>query len=204
MCGTIGPRWRLDERPLWPYAARALPHLHRSGLRPSCSAWQNAALRKRECGAIEDDVRRFDFRAILPNATPVGVLRLAVQKSDWSQGLAKKSPNSRSHQVRRIIGRESNFWAKSRRCGVQPFPHNPRKQRKNPAAAGSGERFRGGKWRRDWAPHPTFFGSSMPPRSDDGSTRDHYLPSLTPSHVSDFPLDRSGLPEQTKPLHGHP
>jgi hypothetical protein len=31
---------------------------------------------------------------------------------------------------------------------VNSPPHNPRKQRKNPAAAGSGERFRGGKWRR--------------------------------------------------------
>jgi hypothetical protein len=39
----------------------------------------------------------------------------------------------------------------SGRCGedasAQPHPHNPRKQRKNPAAAGSGERFREGKWR---------------------------------------------------------
>jgi hypothetical protein len=34
------------------------------------------------------------------------------------------------------------------RAGAQPLPHNPRKQRRNPAAAGSGERFRGGKWRR--------------------------------------------------------
>jgi 3-dehydroquinate dehydratase-2 len=33
-------------------------------------------------------------------------------------------------------------------AGAQPFPYNPRKKRKNPAAAGSGERFRGGKWRR--------------------------------------------------------
>jgi hypothetical protein len=33
-------------------------------------------------------------------------------------------------------------------AGPQPHPHNPRKQRKYPAAAGSGERFRKGKWRR--------------------------------------------------------
>ena len=33
-------------------------------------------------------------------------------------------------------------------ASAQPLPHNPRKQRKNPAAAGSGERFREGKWRR--------------------------------------------------------
>ena len=34
-------------------------------------------------------------------------------------------------------------------ASAQPLPHNPRKQRKNPAAAGSGERFRRGKWRRE-------------------------------------------------------
>jgi len=34
-------------------------------------------------------------------------------------------------------------------AGAQPNPHNPRKQQKNPAMAGSGERFRGGKWRRE-------------------------------------------------------
>lgn len=39
-------------------------------------------------------------------------------------------------------------------AGAQPLPHNPRKQRKNPAAAGSGERFRGGKWRRRWDSNP--------------------------------------------------
>jgi hypothetical protein len=37
---------------------------------------------------------------------------------------------------------------KQRLDSAQPLPHNPRKQRKNPAAAGSGERFREGKWRR--------------------------------------------------------
>jgi len=36
-------------------------------------------------------------------------------------------------------------------AGAQPHPHNPRKQRENPAAAGSGERLRGGKWRRERA-----------------------------------------------------
>ena len=48
-------------------------------------------------------------------------------------------------------------------ASAQPHPHNPRKQQKDPAAAGSGERFRGGKWRtvrdsnpRDGSP-PTHF-----------------------------------------------
>src|SRR5690606_34624221 len=39
-------------------------------------------------------------------------------------------------------------------AGAQPLLHNPRKQRKNPAAAGSGERFRGGKWRRERDSNP--------------------------------------------------
>jgi hypothetical protein len=33
------------------------------------------------------------------------------------------------------------------RFSAWPIPHNPAKQRENPAAAGSGERFRWGKWR---------------------------------------------------------
>ena len=39
-------------------------------------------------------------------------------------------------------------------ASVQPHPHNPRKQRKNPAAAGSGERLRGGKWRTERDSNP--------------------------------------------------
>ena len=39
-------------------------------------------------------------------------------------------------------------------ASAQPLPHNPRKQRKNPAAAGSEERFREGKWRRGWDSNP--------------------------------------------------
>ena len=37
-------------------------------------------------------------------------------------------------------------------ASAQPLPHNPRKQRKNPAAAGSGETFLKGKWRTDSPP----------------------------------------------------
>jgi hypothetical protein len=43
------------------------------------------------------------------------------------------------------------YWA-----GAQPLPHNPRKQRKNPAGAGSGEGFCRGKWRREWDRGRTF------------------------------------------------
>ena len=41
-------------------------------------------------------------------------------------------------------------------ASAQLIPHNSRKQQKNPAAAGSGERFREGKWRRERDPSPTF------------------------------------------------
>lgn len=34
-------------------------------------------------------------------------------------------------------------------ASAQPVPHNPLVQRENPAAAGSGERFLNGKWRRE-------------------------------------------------------
>lgn len=47
-------------------------------------------------------------------------------------------------------------------ASAQPLPHNPRKQRKNPAVAGSGERFRRGKWRREGDCHPTFSTSEEP------------------------------------------
>ncbi len=43
---------------------------------------------------------------------------------------------------------ESAFGPPDATASAQPLPHNPRKQRKNPAAAGSRERFRWGKWRR--------------------------------------------------------
>ena len=55
-------------------------------------------------------------------------------------------------------------------AGVQLGSHNPRKQRKNPAGAGSGERFRGGKWRRECNEYRTLsrvdgFGTGSPQKS---------------------------------------
>src|SRR5690606_4613692 len=44
--------------------------------------------------------------------------------------------------------RETASGPPGSRGSAQPLPHNPRKQRKNPAAAGSGDSFREGKWRR--------------------------------------------------------
>ena len=48
--------------------------------------------------------------------------------------------------------RENAFGLLCVEDGEQPLPHNPRKQRKNPAGAGSGERFGKCEWRsgRDW------------------------------------------------------
>ena len=42
---------------------------------------------------------------------------------------------------------ETAFGPPRTRASAQLFAHNPRIQRKSPAAAGSGERFRLGKWR---------------------------------------------------------
>ena len=44
--------------------------------------------------------------------------------------------------------RESASMPSGATGSAQPHPHNPRIQRENPAAAGSGERFLKGKWRR--------------------------------------------------------
>ncbi len=58
------------------------------------------------------------------------------------------------HQIHAVMRsgeyrpRETASGPPRARAGAQPHPHNPRKQRTNPGAAGSGERFRGGKWRR--------------------------------------------------------
>lgn len=45
--------------------------------------------------------------------------------------------------------RENAFGRPDAEVSEQPNPHNPRKQRKNPATAGSGERLSDGKWRRE-------------------------------------------------------
>ena len=56
---------------------------------------------------------------------------------------------NRSGEYRASENAIESFGAEA---GEQVDPHNPRKQRKNPAAAGSGETFRGGKWRRESPP----------------------------------------------------
>lgn len=61
------------------------------------------------------------------------------------------------HQIRAVIRSreyrpsETASGPPCAEAGAQPLPHNPRKQRKNPAAAGPGERLREAKWRRGWA-----------------------------------------------------
>jgi len=52
--------------------------------------------------------------------------------------------------------RETGFGPPGIHASAQPHSHNPRKQRKNPAAAGLGERFREGKWRSGRDRVPTF------------------------------------------------
>ena len=96
------------------------------------------------------DIRLQKVRSQTHSASAPGieVINFGNQNINYSQMLASYSPNPRSQQVRRISALRDRFRASWQQGGVQPHPHNPRKQRKNPAAAGSGERFREGKWRR--------------------------------------------------------
>jgi hypothetical protein len=80
----------------------------------------------------------------------------ACGKLAEDQQLTSSVPNRRSHEVRRISHLRNRFWSSWPGVGEQPHPHNPRIQRKNPVAAGSGERFCWGKWRREWDPRRTF------------------------------------------------
>jgi len=104
--------------------------------------------------SLRSDVSRtseavLDFSSTCTAATMIEVLR----------SLGRKCFNHKEmqsiHQIR--AGNRSGEYrpgenASAPPCAeasAQPFPHNPRKQRKNPAAAGSGERVREGKWRRE-------------------------------------------------------
>ena len=51
---------------------------------------------------------------------------------------------------------ETTFGPPCGGLGVQPHPHNPRKQREIPADDGRGETVPKGKWRRGWACGRTF------------------------------------------------
>jgi hypothetical protein len=101
-----------------------------------------------------------DFSSISSSATVVEVFSQAVQKPARFQFITSPAPNRRSHEVRRISALRDRFRAPRAKTSAQPLSHNPRKQWKNPAAAGSGERFRGGKWRRDRDSNP---GDGFPP-----------------------------------------
>jgi hypothetical protein len=101
-----------------------------------------------------------DFSSISSSATVVEVFSQAVQKPARFQFITSPAPNRRSHEVRRISALRDRFRAPRAKTSAQPLSHNPRKQWKNPAAAGSGERFRGGKWRRDRDSNP---GDGLPP-----------------------------------------
>ncbi len=66
------------------------------------------------------------------------------------------------HQICAVIrsreyrARETASGPPSARASAQPLPHNPRIQRKNPAAVGPGECFCEGKWRRGWDSNPRY------------------------------------------------
>src|SRR5690606_1044914 len=78
--------------------------------------------------------------------------------SKWSGG-ARNWPHIvnrlRALHRMRAVERSGEYRASENHSGccsegasAKLTAHNPRKQRENPATAGSGERFRGGKWRR--------------------------------------------------------
>lgn len=77
----------------------------------------------------------------------------------------------------RVGNRSREYWLRETasgprggRASAQPLPHNPRIQRENPAAAGSGECFREAKWRsrrdsnpRDGSPSAPLAGVCLRP-----------------------------------------
>jgi hypothetical protein len=74
--------------------------------------------------------------------TVVEVFRPRPKFNKQFQYIKSYSPNQRSHELRRIPALRDRYRASWPGGSAQPHPYNPRKQRKNPAAAGSGERFR--------------------------------------------------------------
>ena len=96
----------------------------------------DAAIALHELGT-DEALRRLDERAGHEQ------VRAILRDARWDAARAGAVPLlSAPGRARVILGDEAS---------AQPLPHNPRQQRENPAGAGSGERFRWGKWRREWA-----------------------------------------------------
>lgn len=98
--------------------------------------------------------RMFDVCSISASATGIEVLRLHTRKAEIFQRITDSVRNLRSHQVQRMSAAETEFTPPEAVASVQPHPHKRLKQRKNSAAAGSGECLRAGKWRRRWDSNP--------------------------------------------------
>lgn len=93
-----------------------------------------------------------------------------IQKYSITNALKLITGMAAVNRFREYRPRENASWLPGPAAGAQPLPHNPRKQRKNPAAAGSGERFREGKWRsrrdsnpRDGSPSAPLAGACLRP-----------------------------------------
>jgi hypothetical protein len=91
----------------------------------------------------------FDFSSISANATGVEVFRLPVRKAYIFQLATNPAPDWRSHEVQRMPRRRERFWLLPAGGSAQPIAQTPLKTRENPPAAGWGERFRKGNWRRE-------------------------------------------------------
>ncbi|WP_323042954.1 hypothetical protein [Gemmobacter sp.] len=74
--------------------------------------------------------------------------KISISITDEHAALLQEAVGSGAYASSSEVVRETASEPPSPGGGAQPLPHNPRKQRKNPAVAGSGGRFREGKWRR--------------------------------------------------------
>ena len=71
-----------------------------------------------------------------------------LEKSHSTNGLQAVHQIGSVMRSREYLLRETAFGSLDAGASAQPHPHNPRIQQENQAAAGWGERFREGKWRR--------------------------------------------------------
>ena len=103
-----------------------------------------------------DGWRTFDQCSISANATAVEVFRTTSEKRRVASGLQAIHRNGAVMRSGEYRLSETASGPPAAGFGAQPTPHNPRKQRENPAAAGCGERFRGAAWRRGRGRDRTF------------------------------------------------
>ena len=135
---------------------------------PACAhtalgRWTRSCANKSAGFSMITIAEEFDFCSTRANATDVEVIRFVHKIPNDINRLCKLHQICAGNRSREYRPGENASGPPGGSGGAQPHPHNPRKQRKNPTAAGWGERFREGKWRterdsnpRDGSP-PTHF-----------------------------------------------